>query len=335
MASTYTSTLNLELQTTGENSGTWGTITNNNLQKLESAAKGYVSVAVASTTDSLTATNGTTADETSNAIIKLTGSLSGATSMQCEAVENWYIVDDATTRNGYALTFKPAGGTATTLVSGAKHLLYTDGSTMFDVLDDCGDITANGTLDVAGNVSLDGGTFIFNEAGADLDARFEGSGEANLLYLDAGNDRVGIGTASPSTELHVVGGIKATSTIDFDGGTFTFNDTGADYDFRAEGAGDAYLFFTDAGNDRVGIGIPSGAAPNGKLEIDQYSTSGAIPVLTLDQADVDQEFINFQGTSNSDQSSSISTDTSVGALTGHIRVAVNGTDYWIPFYATN
>ena len=335
MASTYSSTLNLELQTTGENSGTWGTITNNNLQKLESAVKGYVSVAVASTTDALTATDGTTADETSNAIIKLTGSLSGTTTMQCEAVENWYIVDDATTRNGYALSFKPAGGSATTLVAGAKHLPYTDGSTMFDVLDDAGNITANGTLDVAGNVSFNGGTFIYNEAGADLDARFEGSSDANLLYLDAGNDRIGIGTASPSTELHVVGGIKATSTIDFDGGTFTFNESGADYDFRAEGDTDAYLFFTDAGNDRVGIGIPSGAAPNGKLEVDQYSTSGAIPVLTLDQADVDQEFINFQGTSNSDQSSSIPTDTSVGSLTGHIRVAVNGTDYWIPFYATN
>ncbi len=335
MASTYTSTLNLELQTTGENSGTWGTITNNNLQKLESAAKGYVSVAIASTTDSLTATNGTTADETSNAIIKLTGSLSGATSMQCEAVENWYIVDDATTRNGYALTFKPAGGAATTLVSGAKHLLYTDGSTMFDVLDDCGDITANGTLDVAGNVSLDGGTFIFNEAGADLDARFEGSGEANLLYLDAGNDRIGIGTASPSTELHVVGGIKATSTIDFDGGTFTFNDTGADYDFRVEGDGDAYLFFTDAGNDRVGIGIPSGAAPGGKLEIDQSSSTGAIPCLELDQGDNDQPFIKFDGDSQSDTSGNITTDTSIGDLTGYIRVNVEGTDRWIPYYATS
>ena len=43
MASTYSSSLNLELQTTGENSGTWGTIVNNNLQKLESASKGYVS----------------------------------------------------------------------------------------------------------------------------------------------------------------------------------------------------------------------------------------------------------------------------------------------------
>ena len=63
MASTYSSTLNLELQASGENSGTWGTITNNNLQKLESAVKGYVSVAVASTSDCLTATDGSTTDE--------------------------------------------------------------------------------------------------------------------------------------------------------------------------------------------------------------------------------------------------------------------------------
>ena len=85
----------------------------------------------------------------------------------------------------------------------------------------------------------------------------------------------------------------------------------------------------------MGIGFSSEATPNGKLEVDQNSSSGAIPVLTLDQGDADQEFINFQGTTASDQSSSLSTDTSVGSLTGHIRVNVNGTDFWIPYYATN
>ena len=335
MASTYSSILNLEIQTTGENSGTWGTITNNNLQKLESAIKGYVSVAIASTSDSLSATDGTTADETSNAIIKLTGTLTGNTTMQCEAVENWYIVDNAATMGTYTLGFKPASGTAASLVAASKHLLYTDGSTMFDVLDDAGNITANGTLDVAGNVNFNGGTFVYNEAGADLDARFEGSSDANLIYLDAGNDRIGIKTASPSTELHVVGGVKATGNIDFDGGTFTFNDTQADLDFRIEGDGDAYLFFTDAGNDRVGIGIPSGAAPGGKLEIDQSSTTGAIPCLELDQADTDQPFIKFDGDSQSDTSGNITTDTSIGDLTGYIRVDVEGTDRWIAFYATS
>ena len=84
--------------------------------------------------------------------------------------------------------------------------------------------------------------------------QIEGNGDANLFFTDAGNDRVGIKTGSPSTELHVVGGIKATSTIDFDGGTFTFNDTGGDLDFRIESDDDAYNFISDAGNDRIGIG---------------------------------------------------------------------------------
>ena len=333
MASTFTSTLNLELQASGENSGTWGTITNNNLTKIESAVKGYVSVAIASTTDSLTVSDGTTADEQSNAIIKLTGTLTGNTTMQCEAVENWYIVDNAATMGTHTLGFKPAGGTATDLVAGSKHILYSDGSTMFDVLKDAGDIKANGTLTVSGNTSLDGGTFVFNESSADVDFRIEGNGDANLFFTDAGNDRIGIKTASPSTELHVVGGVKATGAIDFDGGGFTFNDSGASVDFRAETNTLTHAMFIDGSADKIGFG--TSAPTSGFVSIDQASSTGAIAVLTLDQGDADQEFIRFDGTSNSDQSSSITTDTSVGDLTGHIRVNINGTDYWIPFYATN
>jgi hypothetical protein len=333
MASTYSSTLNLELQASGENSGTWGTITNNNLTKMESAVKGYVSVAIASTTDALTATDGTTADEQSNAIIKLTGSLTNNTTMQCEAVENWYIVDNATTMGTYTLGFKPAGGTATNLVAGSKHILYSDGSTMFDVLNDAGNITANGTLTVSGNTSLDGGLFVFNESSADLDFRIEGNGDANLLFTDAGNDRVGIKTASPSTELHVVGGVKATGAIDFDGGGFTFNDSGASVDFRAETNTLANAFFIDGSADKIGFGTNTPA--DASVEINQANSSGAIACLSLDQDDTDQEFIKFDGTTASDQSASLTTDTSVGSLTGHIRVNVNGTDFWIPYYATN
>ena len=333
MASTYSSTLNLELQASGENSGTWGTITNNNLTKLESAVKGYVSVAIASTTDSLTATDGTTADETSNAIIKLTGTLTGNTTMQCEAVENWYIVDNAATMGTYTLGFKPAGGTATNLVASSKHLLYSDGSTMFDVLEDAGNIKANGTLTVSGNTSLDGGTFVFNESSADVDFRIEGNGDANLFFSDAGNDRIGIKTNSPSTELHVVGGVKATGDIDFDGGGFTFNEAGASVDFRAETNTLANAFFIDGSADKIGFGTATPA--DASVEINQANSSGAIACLSLDQDDTDQEFIKFDGTTASDQSSSLTTDTSVGSLTGHIRVNVNGTDFWIPYYATN
>ena len=333
MASTYSSTLNLELQATGENSGTWGTKTNNNLQKLESAIKGYVSVAVASTSDSLDTSDGSTTDEQSNAIIKLTGSLTGNTTMSCEAVESWYIVDNATSMGTYTLGFKPSGGTAASLVSSSKHLLYSDGSTMFDVLADCGNISANGTLTVAGNVEFDGGSFIFNQSSADVDFRIEGNGDANLFFTDAGNDRVGIKTGSPSTELHVVGGIKATGDIDFDGGGFVFNESGASVDLRMETNTLANAFFVDGSADKIGFGTssPAGAA----VEINQANSSGAIACLALDQDDTDEPFIKFDGDSQSDTSGNITTDTSIGSLTGYIRVDVAGTDRWIPYYATS
>ena len=333
MASTYSSALNLELITTGEKSGTWGSITNNNLQKLESAIKGYVSVAIASTSDSLTATDGSTTDEQSNAIIKLTGTLTGNTTMSCEAVESWYIVDNAASMSTYTLGFKPSGGTATNLVSGSKHLLYTDGSTMFDVLDDAGNITANGTLDVAGAVNINGGAFTFNEASADLNFRIESNGDANNFFSDGGEDRIGIGTGTPSTKLDVVGSFKASGAVDLDGGAFTWNQTGASLDFRCETNNLDDAFFIDGSADKVAFGCQDPA--DAMVEINQSNSSGAIACLSLDQDDTDQPFIKFDGTTASDQSSSLSTDTSVGSLTGHIRVDINGTDFWIPYYATN
>ena len=41
----------------------------------------------------------------------------------------------------------------------------------------------------------------FNDTGADVDFRIEGDTNANLFKVDAGNDRIGIGTSSPSFPL--------------------------------------------------------------------------------------------------------------------------------------
>lgn len=62
------------------------------------------------------------------------------------------------------------------------------------------------------SVSKDG-ALIVNDGGADADTRMEGDNDPNLLYLDAGNDRVGHGTATPTAKVHNVLSDAGTNSI--------------------------------------------------------------------------------------------------------------------------
>ena len=53
-----------------------------------------------------------------------------------------------------------------------------------------------------GAVTQDGAA-VFNEASADVDFRVESNGDANMLFVDGGTDRVGMGTATPASTVHV------------------------------------------------------------------------------------------------------------------------------------
>lgn len=53
------------------------------------------------------------------------------------------------------------------------------------------------------------GQILGNEGGADADSHIEGDTDANLFYCDAGNDRVGIGTATPGVKFEVNGAAKS------------------------------------------------------------------------------------------------------------------------------
>jgi hypothetical protein len=56
-------------------------------------------------------------------------------------------------------------------------------------------------------------TTVFNEDSLDLDFRVESNGNANMLFVDAGNDRVGIGTGSPDRKVHINESTAATSNF--------------------------------------------------------------------------------------------------------------------------
>jgi hypothetical protein len=64
-------------------------------------------------------------------------------------------------------------------------------------------LDASQNMALTGNLSTTGGA-IFNESGADADFRVESSGNANMLFVDASANKVGIGTATPSGMLTVL-----------------------------------------------------------------------------------------------------------------------------------
>ena len=47
------------------------------------------------------------------------------------------------------------------------------------------------------------GAVVFNESGADVDFRVESDGNANMLFVDGGNDFIGVGHGAPLHPLHV------------------------------------------------------------------------------------------------------------------------------------
>ena len=147
MASSTSSDLKLELITTGEKSGTWGTITNTNLQILEQAASGYISLAVGSGDVALSLANHATANG-KNLYYKLTGTLTANRSVTMpDSAERVFIVEDATTRSAsnYTLTIKTVSGTGLTLPVGSTTVLYSDGTNITGKLQTKGYYTPSAT----------------------------------------------------------------------------------------------------------------------------------------------------------------------------------------------
>jgi len=130
MASTYTTNLQLEKVTTGEKAGLWGTVTNTNLEILEQASSGYLSVDVASADVTLELNDGATSNG-KNLFFTLTGTLAGNRQfIMPTTAERIFIVKDSTTRSSsnYTLTVKTASGTGYIMPVAATALVYSNGT---------------------------------------------------------------------------------------------------------------------------------------------------------------------------------------------------------------
>ena len=125
MASSYSTDLKLELMVTGENAGTWGDITNTNLNLLQQAIGGYqeVSIAGGAQTTTLVMSNAALSNAR-NAVIKLTGAITGNQIVTVpDGIEKTWIVYNGTT-GAFTVQFKQASGTGITFATTNKGFKY-------------------------------------------------------------------------------------------------------------------------------------------------------------------------------------------------------------------
>lgn len=195
-----------------------------------------------------------------------------------------------------------------------------------------------------GKLIQDSGVLIDDSDNVTIPAGSDLTVDADTLFVDSTNDRVGVRTTSPSTHFHVVSEVSSSrglksgqystdtrtavfyaekargtlasplAVVDGDGigGFFYRCYDGTSYSNPAaffgtidgavsSGVVPAGISFETGtstrtermritSGGRIGIGI---VVPTSKLHVDQSSTSAAIPVLALDQADVSEEMIEF------------------------------------------
>ena len=131
MASTYSNDLKLELVATGEKAGLWGSITNTNLQILQQAASGFLSLAMTGNADITVPLTDGAVSNGKNLYFKLTGTLArNQTLIMPAGSERVFIIEDATARTNtkFTLSVKTAGGTAIPVPIAAVMFLKSDGT---------------------------------------------------------------------------------------------------------------------------------------------------------------------------------------------------------------
>ena len=191
MASSYSTNSKLELITTGEKAGLWGTITNTNLQILEQLSTGYLSSAQLASGDlTLALDNGATSTG-KNLYIKLTGTLGANRSVTIpDGAERVMVFEDATTRGAsstfYTITVKTVSGSGVVLPIGSTSLVYSDGTNINLGLKNKGYVTLNSSA-ITAYTAVDGDQILANTTANPITVTLPASPAtgSEVLFVDA------------------------------------------------------------------------------------------------------------------------------------------------------
>jgi len=180
VASTYSSSLKLTLIGDGEQAGTWGSTTNNNLNLVEQAVTGVDGIDLTGlTTYTLTSFNGTT-DESRNAVLLFIGTPSATVTISAPLQNKFYIVKNGT---GQTVTMSASGGAiSVSIPAGVTAQVYCDATNQSGTgtgfysaqTGSAGNFTVNGNLSVTGNQSNTGNFLAASVLGAYTSSSYTG-----------------------------------------------------------------------------------------------------------------------------------------------------------------
>lgn len=217
MASTW-SNLKFELIGTGDQSGTWGATTNDNLGiAIEQAIGGKADVTMSSTTITLTLTDTTALQDARALYLNLTGTPGGAATLNVPAVQKAYIVYNNTT-GGFAVTVKVSGQTGVSVPNGKSMLLYDNGTDVVDAITHLSSLTLGSALPIGS-----GGTgAALTDPNADRILFWDDSA-SSVAFLEAGS---GLSISGTTLSATASGDVTAAGNNAFTGANTFYNATG-------------------------------------------------------------------------------------------------------------
>ena len=285
MASTYTG-LGVQLMTTGEKAGTWGTLTNTNWNIMEQISGGYIEqdIAGGAQTTTLSVNDGTAGATLAHRVIKFTGAITGNQIVTIPLdVQTFYFMDNATT-GSYTVQFKYVSGSGGTVTWAAtdkgNKIIYAaaNDGTNPDVVDlGMGDVTLAGTQTLT-NKTLTSpaiGTSILDTNSNEL-IKITATGSAeNEFTMAAGASGAGptlSSTGSSDSNIDINITPAGTGNVNLSADAVQVGDNNADATITTQGTGDLILN-TNAGTNSGNITIADGA--NGDITITPDGTGVA------------------------------------------------------------